>query len=37
VEISSAVGLLSGFEPFQARVVEIGATNTTTGTVTALR
>ena len=35
-DLSSAVGLLSGFQPFRAQVVEIGVTDTTTGTVLSL-
>lgn len=35
-EISSAIGQLSGFEPLQAQIVEIGLTDTSTGTVMAL-
>ena len=35
-QLPSAVGLLYGFPPLEARVVEIGLTDTSTGTVTAL-
>lgn len=35
-DLSTAVGLLSGFQPFQGRVGEIGMTDTTTAAVTVL-
>jgi 2'-5' RNA ligase len=35
-DVTSAVGQLCGFEPFQAQVVGIGVADTSTGTITAL-